>query len=451
MLPMVIAGIGTANPPHRISSADAAEIAQAVSARRSPERGGSSTTMYRRSGVATRHSAVLTASDGDLDRRQSFFGAEEPTTLERMRRYEAEAGPLARRGRAVGPGRRRDRRRDGSRTWSPSRAPGSSRPGLRHRADPRAGLAAATSRGRTSASWAATARSTACAWPGRSPRPTRGRASCSAPSSCAACTTSTAGTPTDRRQRPLRRRRRGRRRLGRRPRRRRRAGLSAGRRAARCLIPDSDDAMTWRIGDHGFVMTLSPRVPELIAPPPPALAGGLAATARPDLGEVGSWAVHPGGPRILSAVGEALGLDRRDAPPRGRCSTITATCRRRRSCSSSTASAARGPAPLRGPGLRPGAGRRGGAPGLASARAEGEDFRIASMPRIMVRITAARVLPAGSRDLVRHTGVVAGPRPEISRDGADYGTDGTQLHGSPASSPSRVGSPGPASRRPAAM
>ncbi|MCH8129603.1 MAG: type III polyketide synthase [Acidobacteria bacterium] len=31
-----------------------------------------------------------------------------------------------------------------------------------------------------------------------------------------------------------------------------------------CLIPDSEDAMTWRIGDHGFVMSLSPQVPQLI-------------------------------------------------------------------------------------------------------------------------------------------------------------------------------------------
>ena len=28
-----------------------------------------------------------------------------------------------------------------------------------------------------------------------------------------------------------------------------------------------------------------------------------------DLASVGSWAVHPGGPRILSAFGEATGLD----------------------------------------------------------------------------------------------------------------------------------------------
>ena len=32
-----------------------------------------------------------------------------------------------------------------------------------------------------------------------------------------------------------------------------------------CLIPDSADAMTWTVGDHGFEMTLSRQVPRLIA------------------------------------------------------------------------------------------------------------------------------------------------------------------------------------------
>src|SRR5688572_28162971 len=31
-----------------------------------------------------------------------------------------------------------------------------------------------------------------------------------------------------------------------------------------CLLPDSLGEMSWRIGDHGFEMTLSPRVPDLI-------------------------------------------------------------------------------------------------------------------------------------------------------------------------------------------
>lgn len=74
------------------------------------------------------------------------------------------------------------------------------------------------------------------------------------------------------------------------------------------LFADSEDAMSWTIGDHGFEMTLSARVPELIA-------GGLAEWITRWLGsqgmtrrDVASWAVHPGGPKILSAAAEAIAL-----------------------------------------------------------------------------------------------------------------------------------------------
>jgi predicted naringenin-chalcone synthase len=74
------------------------------------------------------------------------------------------------------------------------------------------------------------------------------------------------------------------------------------------LFPGSRDAMTWSIGDHGYVMSLSKRVPGLIA-----------AHLRPwveqwlnqqdlALKDVATWAIHPGGPRIVAAVEEALAL-----------------------------------------------------------------------------------------------------------------------------------------------
>jgi predicted naringenin-chalcone synthase len=75
-----------------------------------------------------------------------------------------------------------------------------------------------------------------------------------------------------------------------------------------CLIPDSEDAMTWRIRDHGFAMSLSPTVPGLIE-------AHLRPWVEQWLGEHGlkiddiaTWAVHPGGPRILSSARKALGL-----------------------------------------------------------------------------------------------------------------------------------------------
>jgi predicted naringenin-chalcone synthase len=77
-----------------------------------------------------------------------------------------------------------------------------------------------------------------------------------------------------------------------------------------CLFPDSADAMTWAVGDHGFEMTLSARIPDLLARHlRPWLAAWLGRHGlTPEA--VASWAVHPGGPRILAAVEEAVGLPR---------------------------------------------------------------------------------------------------------------------------------------------
>jgi predicted naringenin-chalcone synthase len=75
-----------------------------------------------------------------------------------------------------------------------------------------------------------------------------------------------------------------------------------------CLIPDSAEAMGWAVGDYGFEMTLSRRIPALIArnvrPWLDAWLGRHGLTVE----TVGSWAVHPGGPKILTAVEEGLSL-----------------------------------------------------------------------------------------------------------------------------------------------
>ncbi len=75
-----------------------------------------------------------------------------------------------------------------------------------------------------------------------------------------------------------------------------------------CLIPDSRDAMSWTIGDHGFEMTLSRRVPGLIREHlRPWLESWLRGRGL-HRQRVGSWAIHPGGPRILESIAEALEL-----------------------------------------------------------------------------------------------------------------------------------------------
>jgi predicted naringenin-chalcone synthase len=75
------------------------------------------------------------------------------------------------------------------------------------------------------------------------------------------------------------------------------------------LLPDSSQAMTWQIGDHGFSMTLSPEVPTLIREHLTPWLSEWLAQFDLNIGAVGAWAVHPGGPRVLEAVEQALALE----------------------------------------------------------------------------------------------------------------------------------------------
>jgi predicted naringenin-chalcone synthase len=75
-----------------------------------------------------------------------------------------------------------------------------------------------------------------------------------------------------------------------------------------CLIPESDREMGWAVGDRGFEMSLSRKVPAAIAGHlRPWLEGWLRDNGL-SLDAVGSWAVHPGGPKILDAVETGLNL-----------------------------------------------------------------------------------------------------------------------------------------------
>lgn len=305
-MPATIAGIATALPPFRIEQSESADAARAFSCE-TKEQERLFAAIFRRSGVRTRHSVVLETAGVAGGSRQSFYGATSPTTRERMQEYERHAGPLAVRAAAgaieeagIDPGRV-------THVVAVS-CSGFMSPGVDHAMIRGLGLQDHVARthvgfmgchgllnGLRVARAFVEADPSACVllcavelcslhyqygWDAE-----RMIANALFADGAAAMVVVPGEARPDRSSYTL---------------------LADGS----TLLPDCEDAMSWRIGDHGFLMTLSPRVPELIAEHVrPWLDAWL---ARHDLTAetVGSWAVHPGGPRILSAFGEAMGLDR---------------------------------------------------------------------------------------------------------------------------------------------
>lgn len=320
-MPLYLAGLGTALPEHSIDQVAAASIVESFSCDTDEQR-RVLPALYRRSGVGRRHSVVLQASDGSLEGRQSFFtsrrDAEDrgPTTSARMACYAEAALPLAERAataafRQAGVARscvthlvtvscsgfgspgwdiglidRLELRRDIERTHVGFMGCHGALNGLRvanafgHAAADAVTLVAAVELCSLHQQYG---------W-----EPDRivsnalfadGAAAVIGMRMRVAEQHHANGRTASGTQAPW--------------------SLVA---SGSCLVPNTLDAMTWHIGDHGFQMTLSPRVPELIQQClRPWLEPWLAAHGT-TLAKIGSWAIHPGGPRILSATAEALSL-----------------------------------------------------------------------------------------------------------------------------------------------
>jgi predicted naringenin-chalcone synthase len=82
-----------------------------------------------------------------------------------------------------------------------------------------------------------------------------------------------------------------------------------------CIVPGSKDAMTWRIGDNGFLMTLSSQVPSLIEAHLPAWISSWLARCSSSVSHIENWCIHPGGPKILDAVQKSLSLSEQALTP----------------------------------------------------------------------------------------------------------------------------------------
>jgi alkylresorcinol/alkylpyrone synthase len=78
------------------------------------------------------------------------------------------------------------------------------------------------------------------------------------------------------------------------------------------FYPDSEDIMGWNISQDGFKIVLSPRLPDFVRR---NLAGDVDAfLGKHDLGraDIGTWVIHTGGPKVLDAIQDTLGLHDRD-------------------------------------------------------------------------------------------------------------------------------------------
>lgn len=308
---LTIQGLGTALPPERIAQGDAAVIAAEVALPAqtpSPGQHRLLETLHRRSGVANRHSVLLQPPGSD--HRQTFFGATSPGTGERMRRYALEAPPLALRAvRAAlaqaGLGAERITHLV-TVSCSGFHAPGVDLALMA--ALPLDAGVARTHVGFMGCHGALNGLRVAAAFTGAQPEACvllcavelcslhlqygwdGERIVANALFADGAAALVATGEPPEQAAPttpPLGRL------------------LASGS----LLVPASTEAMSWEIGDHGFAMGLSPQVPDLIGEHLRPWLEGWLAGHNLSLDAIGSWAVHPGGPRILSAVTKGLGLD----------------------------------------------------------------------------------------------------------------------------------------------
>ena len=82
---------------------------------------------------------------------------------------------------------------------------------------------------------------------------------------------------------------------------------------------NSEHLMGWDISEEGFQIVLSPDVPEIVQQNLPRDVDGFLAEHNLRRKDIGSWIMHTGGPKILDAGAEALGLTRADFAPSWEC------------------------------------------------------------------------------------------------------------------------------------
>ncbi|MGC2162886.1 MAG: 3-oxoacyl-[acyl-carrier-protein] synthase III C-terminal domain-containing protein [Silvibacterium sp.] len=75
------------------------------------------------------------------------------------------------------------------------------------------------------------------------------------------------------------------------------------------FYPDTQDVMGWDISEKGFQIVLSPDVPKVVRENLGRDVDAFLAGQGLVRSDIGSWIMHTGGPKVLEATAEALGLD----------------------------------------------------------------------------------------------------------------------------------------------
>ncbi|MGZ0174819.1 MAG: type III polyketide synthase [Planctomycetales bacterium] len=320
---LTIRGLGTATPEHSLSQADAAEMAIGLCCS-TAQQTKLLPALYRRTGVQTRHSVILEASTNGAAARQVFYRDAQnehdagPATSVRMDRYQSEAGPLAQTAAqraieqaGIDPG---DVTHLITVSCSGFNAPGFDISLVQHLPLPpgveRTHIGFMGCHGALNGLRVARAFVEAdpeavvllCAVElcslhqqyGWEPQQVVANALFADGAAAVVATGDALGsTKAD-------------------------SNMTATRKLVAngsCVLPDSQDYMSWRIQDHGFEMTLSPQLPDLIQR---SLAPWLTRwLTRFDLtpDQIAGWAIHPGGPRVLSATGESVELSEEQLQP----------------------------------------------------------------------------------------------------------------------------------------
>lgn len=90
------------------------------------------------------------------------------------------------------------------------------------------------------------------------------------------------------------------------------AGWPAVRATRAVLYPDTEALMGWRIGGDGFRIVLSATVPQVVEKFIARDVDALLAANGLVRADVGTWVLHPGGPKVIDASQRALGLSEAD-------------------------------------------------------------------------------------------------------------------------------------------